>query len=385
MANEAALSGIRVLELADGSAGGFCGKLFAGLGAEVIKSEPPEGDSLRHEGPFPGGRENLNASGAYLNINTGKRSVTIDIKTPEGQALIAKLAAKSDVVLESFEPGYLDSINLGYKALSANHPELIMVSVTPFGQTGPYAHYVANEMIVYAVSGYMSLAGDADREPHKAHGDQAGIHAGYQAALATMCALNARDTITGGKGQHVDVAQIEGAAFLTGGPPHTYILRGEIAVRSGTRLLGGRATNAYPSTLRPCKGGWIHAHSNTRYPEFMADLMGEELNAPHLLKEPHGNADEIDAIMDKWLAQYDKWEVVRLAQAKRLHFTEVMTPGEVLDDPAYEEREFWYRYELPGVGPIRQPGPVVRFAGTPWKNAPAPALGADNAEILAGV
>lgn len=377
-----ALQGLRVLELADGVAGAFCGKLLAGLGAQVTKFEPPEGDALRFAGPFPGNAPNPNASGAYLHLNTAKRSVTLDLDTATGQAICARLAAEADLIVETYAPGYLDSIDLGYERLAAQHPELVMVSITPFGQSGPYRDYAANELVAYAASGYMSLTGDPDREPHKAYGEQTAIHAGYQAALAAIAAILARDV--SGCGQRIDVSQTDAAAFLSGGgAPNAYITRGEIARRSGTRLNGGQAHSMYPSTLRPCKDGWIHAHTNTRYPELMGEMMARpRLNDPEVLATPTGHADEIDAIMDEWLAQYDKWEVVRRAQAMRLHFTEVMTPAEVLADEAYRDRDFWFTYDHPEAGRIMQPGPVVRLGGTPWIDAPAPALGEHNIEVL---
>ena len=379
-----ALSGLRVLELSDGIAGAFCGKMFAGLGAEVIKIEPPEGDPLRFAGPFPGKVPNLDASGSYLHFNTAKRSVTIDLATTTGQLIFAQLAAEADLIIETCAPGYLDSIDLSYERLAAEHPGMVMVSITPFGQNGPYRDYVANELVVYAASGYMSLTGDPDREPHKAYGEQTAIHAGYQAALAAIAAIVSRNA--SGSGQRIDVSQAEAASFLSGGgAPNAYLVRGEVARRSGTRLNGQQPHASYPSTLRPCKDGWIHAHANVRYPELMGEMMERpELNTPEILATPAGHADEIDAIMDGWLAQYDKWEVVRRAQAQRLHFTEVMTPAEVLEDGAYRERDFWFTYEHPDAGLIMQPGPLVRLTGTPWVDSPAPTLGEHNSEILSG-
>ena len=378
-----ALQGLRVLEVGEGTGVAFCGKLFAGLGAEVTKIEAPAGDALRYAGPFPDGTPNPDVSAAYLNLNTAKQGVTLDLQSASGVGIFAHLAAEADVIIEGFAPGHLDSLGLGYERLSESNAGLVLVSITPFGQDGPYRDYLANELVVYAASGYMSLAGDPDREPHKAYGEQTAIHAGYQGALAAIAAITARDA--SGVGQWIDVAQAEAAAFLSGGgSPAAYILRGEIAKRSGARLNGQQAHSNYPSTFRPCAdGGWIHAHGNFRYPQLMGEVMDPRLNDPEILKTPHGHADEIDAIMDEWLAQYDKWEVVRRAQAARLHFTEVMTPAEVLSDGAYVERDFWFTYHHPEAGDVMQPGPMVRMSATPWTNAPAPSLGEHNAAVLA--
>jgi crotonobetainyl-CoA:carnitine CoA-transferase CaiB-like acyl-CoA transferase len=379
-----ALQDFSVLDLSSGVAGGFCTKLLSGFGADVIKIEPLGGEALRDQGPFPNDQPDKNASAAFLQLNTAKRSVTVNLDTETGRKLLRELAARVDVIVESFAPGYLDGIGAGYADLSAEHPDLVMVSISPFGQDGPYRDYVANELVVYAVSGYLSITGDPDREPHKAYGEQTAIHAGYQSALATVAALVARDVI--GRGQHVDVSHAEAAAFLVGGrPPDAYRTRGVIARRNGARLIGGQPTAPYPSTMRPCKDGWVHVHTNYRYPELMGEMMEEPgLNDPEVLATPTGHADEIDEIVDEWLAQYDKWEVVRIAQANRQHFTEVMTPAEVLNDEAYRERDFWFTYTHPTAGEITQPGPVVRLSETPWVNAPAPALGEHNAEVLSG-
>lgn len=375
-----ALDGLRIIELGAETATAFCGKLLAGLGAEVIKVEPPGGDPARFAGPFPAGEASPNASGAFLQLNTGKRSLTLDIEAPTGQALLRRLVATADAVIESHAPGYLDGLGLGHDALARDNRRLVTVSVTPFGQTGPYRDYLANELIVFAASGYMSLAGDPDREPHKAWGEQVGLHGGYHAALAVMTAITAREAT--GEGQSVDISLMDAAAFLSSGAPHGYILRGEVALRSGNRLTGQRPSAQYPSTLRPCKDGWIHAHGNARYPQLMGDFFeSPRLNEPEVIAAQHGHADEIDAIMDAWLAQYDKWEVVRRAQASRLHFTEVMTPAEVLVDPAYAERGFWFEYDHPEAGHVVQPGPIVRLAETPWVDTPAPDLGAQNRTI----
>jgi crotonobetainyl-CoA:carnitine CoA-transferase CaiB-like acyl-CoA transferase len=375
-----ALEGLRVIDLSNGVAGAFCGKLLAGFGADVIKVEPPEGDPLRDAGPFPNDLPNPNASGAYLQMNTAKRSVTLDIETDTGRRLLRDLVERADVLVESYAPGYLDVLGLDYQTLSRDRQELVMVSISAFGQDGPYRDYLGTELVVYAASGYMSLTGDPDREPHKAYGEQTAIHAGYQAALAIAAALVSRDGE--GPGQQIDIAQADAAAYLTGAGPHAYILRGEIAERSGTRLVGATPGSPYPSTCRPCKDGWIHAHGNNRYPEFLGDLMGNpRLTDREVLETPRGHADEIDAIMDEWLSNHDRWEVVQLAQEKRLHFTEVMTPVEVLADEAYREREFWFTYQHPDAGEITLPGPFVRATETPWTNGPAPALGEHNAEV----
>lgn len=377
-----ALGSFRVLDLSTGTAGGFCTKLLAGFGADVIKAEPPSGDTLRDRGPFPGDVPDRDASAAHLQMNTGKRSITLNLETATGQKILRGLAGRVDVIVESFAPGHLDARGVGYEALAAENPGLVLLSITPFGQTGPYRDYQGGELVAYAAGGYLSITGDPDREPHKAWGEQTAIHTGYQSALAISAALVARDA--SGQGQHIDVSHAEAAAFLVGGAPASaYRDHGTVAKRNGARLIGRPPTAPYPSTFRPSKDGWVHVHSNFRYPEILGQVVGSErLNEPEVLARQQEHADEIDEVVDAWLAQYDKWEAVRIAQANRLHFTEVLTPAEVMEEPAYRERAFWFTYTHPTAGEVTQPGPLIRFAETPWVNVPAPALGEHTAEVL---
>ena len=347
-----------------------------------MKIESPSGDPLRHQGLFPNDAPDPDASAPFLHFNTGKRGVTLDIETATGQRLFSELAQTADVVIETFQPGYLDRLEIGYTALSASHPEIVMVSITPFGQEGPYSMYSANELVLYAMSGYMSVSGEPDREPHKAHGEQLATHAGYQAALACLVAVTNRDLR--GNGQHVDVAQVEAGAFLCSSTsPNAFRPTQKAPRRNGARLMARAAEFQYPSTLRPCKDGWVHVHANTRHPELLSELMDSpRLRDPEVLATPTGHADEIDAIMDEWLSHHDKYEVVRRAQSMHLHFTEVLTPQEVLDDEAHKVRDYWFTYEHPSAGTITQPGPLVRMSATPWVSSAAPALGEHNIDVF---
>jgi crotonobetainyl-CoA:carnitine CoA-transferase CaiB-like acyl-CoA transferase len=376
-----ALEGLRMLDVTTGSFG-YAGKLLAGLGADVIKVEPPDGDPVRGWPPFAGDEADRELSARHLHLNSGKRSVTIDLDCDEGRALLRRLVRESDVLLESFAPGYLAERRLGYDDLTRERPDLVMTSITHFGQDGPYADYSGSEIVSVALGGYLKLTGDPDREPVKPYDELVTQQAALHAAVATMTGLFERDA--SGEGDHFDVAAIDAALFLLGGPAQTYYFDGEVTQRNGTRLLNPAPVRPYPSTVRPCKDGYVHAHLSYRHPDLMAVMM-EDPGIDELMDTPMGNADAIDERMDRWLAQYDKFEVVRRAQEMRLPFTEVLTPAEILHDEHLEERDFFVEVEHPRAGPVRQPGAPALMTATPWRTERAPLLGEHTGEVLGEV
>ncbi len=375
------LAGIRVLELTGGPSVSYCTKLLAGLGAEVIKIESPAGDICRHSGPFPGDVPDPETSGLFLHLNTGKRSVRLDIERPEARALLKRLLAETDVMVEGYAPGALTALGLGYEALAAEFPRLIVTSITPFGQDGPYAQYLGAEIVTYALGGYLMLTGSPEREPLKSYSTQIEFQAGLQGLFGTMVALTGREA--DGRGDWVDVSAMEAATFLLGGPAQVCALTGEIRIRNGTRLIGLVPRYFYPSTLRPCRDGYVHAHTNVRHPELMSVLMElPRLAEAEMLETAAGHADEIDALMDEWLAGHDRREVVARAQELRVPFTEVFRPDEVLADPHHAERGAFVELDHPVAGRLTQPGPAVQFAATPWRVERAPMLGEHTDEVL---
>jgi crotonobetainyl-CoA:carnitine CoA-transferase CaiB-like acyl-CoA transferase len=374
-----ALAGLRVVEFAEGVAGPYCGKLLAGLGAEVVKVESPSGDRSRHEGPFPGDKPDPNRSGLFLHLNTGKRSVVMDDHASSNPDLLNDLLAGADVVILGREHAQAPQSLFGPCELRQRFPGLVVTCVTPFGLSGAYADYGASEIICYALSGYMMLTGDPEREPIKAYGTLLEYQAGAQAALGTMAALLARDS--SGEGQVVDTSVMEAGTFLLGGAEQHAHFYGRVVRRNGTRLIGTIAEHPYPSTIRPCKDGYVHCHSNNRYRDLLGAMVPHpRLLDPGVLAEMTGHADEIDTILDAWLADKTREEVVETAQAFRLPFTEVYRPGEVARDPRHRERRSFVEVEHPAAGKIVQPGAPFRMEKTPWITQPAPALGQHQAE-----
>lgn len=376
----AALDGLRVLELTSGTFD-YTGKLLAGFGSDVVKVEPPGGDEIRYQDPFVGGQEDPELSGRHLHMNTGKRSIVLDLDEVADRQRLVKLLDEFDILVESFPPGYLAKRGLGYDELSRVRDDLIYVSISYFGKDGPYAQFQGSEIVAEALSGYLRLTGDPDREPVKSYDNLVEQQAALHAAVAIMAAVTHRDV--SGEGDYLDVAVVEASMFLLGGPAQAYATTGIVAKRNGTRLLGTLPELFYPSCIRPCKGGYVHVHTNTRHPDMMGVLMEiSELNEPDVLATPMGHADLIDELMDRWLSQHDKFEVVRQAQEMRVPFTEVLTPLELTKDRHLEERGFFQDVEHPHAGVIRQPGAPGMLTGTPWVTTRAPLLGEHQEELL---
>jgi crotonobetainyl-CoA:carnitine CoA-transferase CaiB-like acyl-CoA transferase len=376
----AALDGLRVLDLTSGTFN-YAGKLLAGFGADVVKVEPPGGDPIRYQAPFVTGEEDLELSGRHLHMNTGKRSVVLNLDDAADQGRLVGLLKDYDIMIESYPPGYLAARGLGYQTLSQARGDLIYASISFFGQDGPYAHYAGAEIVAEALSGYLRLTGDPDREPVKSYDNLAEQQTALQAAVAIMTAVTQRELT--GEGDYLDLAVFEAAMFLLGGPAQLYISTGIVAKRNGTRLLGMSPEVFYPSCIRPCKGGYVHVHTNTRHPDLMGTLMGvPELNDLEIMATPMGHADKIDELMDRWLSQHDKFEVVEMAQAMRLPFTEVLTPLELINDSHLQARGFFQEVEHPRAGVIRQPGAPGMMTGTPWVTRRAPLLGEHQEEVL---
>lgn len=218
--SDGALSDLKIIELAEMVAGPFCAKVMADLGAEVIKIERPgEGDGARRRGPFPHQEPHPECSTLFLYLNTNKRGVTLNLlNTQEGARLFRELIKTADILIETTPPGALPALNLGYEALSTVNPRLIVSSISPFGQTGPYKAYKGYDLNCYQFSGigyetpFNQVTDPATQPPLKAAGEQGDFLAGWTAAAAIMSAVHWRHLT--GKGQHIDMAEIEAAANM---------------------------------------------------------------------------------------------------------------------------------------------------------------------------
>ena len=407
MTDVAALSDLRVLDLA-GDIGLYATKLLADLGADVIRIEPPDGDPARKIGPFFHDDQSADRSLYFFNLNTSKRSITLDITRPEGRALFEKLVAKSDVVVETFEPGYLDSLGLGYDALTKIKPDIILTSVTGFGQDGPHAHYKTADIVGVAMSGMMTLAGDKADPPNMPFGYQGYIGAGIQAACGTMMAVVHRDNT--GEGQHVDVSMQEALSINQETAMQTYDMTGNVRQRTGAR--GALPIDVAGIGVYECSDGEVFAYLGTPGGApwtVMLDWMTREGMADDLNEEPYigvirqlnlryltslvGEPDKLPErlkvlahlyeVFSKFCASMSKWTLYEEGQKQRLMFGIVSTPEDLVKNPQLEARRWLQDVHHDHLdATLRYAGPPYRLSETPWAIRRRPPLpGEHNIDI----
>ncbi len=374
---------IRVLEVAGSVSGPFAGKLFADYGADVLKVEPPGGDPARHHGPFKDDIPNPEASGLFLHLNTNKRSVTLNLEEEAGRDIFRRLAADADIIIEDFRPGQMDEWGIGYEALSRDHPGLVMASITPFGQTGPWRDYLGSELTLQAMGGPLHTNGSPHREPIKLGGFVAHYHAGIAAGLG---ALLARFRVEmGGDGDHIDQAVYEAQAgfrdrrtvYLTGASYTGFAARRQAA--------GARTANG----VRPAQDGYVNIYAGgTKHFLPFLDVIGR----PDLKEHPDATkalheyspeyAAEVESAWMQWLMERPKRESVALTQAVGLLGGAVLGMDDLLSDPHYRGRGVWETIEHPVAGTFEYPGRQLLLSETPRQQARrAPLLGEHNVEV----
>lgn len=377
------LSGLRVVELAGGISGPYAGKILGGFGADVVKVEPPGGDVARRWGPFAG--EADPESGAlHLHLGTNKRSIVADLAgSEEDRELVRRLAASADIVIEAFPPGTLEGWGLGFEELRRRNPRLVLTSITPFGQTGPYAHHVGEEIVYYAMGGAMSATGVEEREPVKLGGDIVQYQCGNLAAMISIAALM---TVEGGAdGIHVDLAQLESQAgsidrrttFLL-----NYAYTGRDAEREGTSRLSPAPVGIYPVA-----DGYVQIITIPAWiPRMLATIDDPELaeiySAADWMVDPTV-PERSDEVLYPWLLTRSKQEVAAAAQEHRWAVTPVNQPREVVRDPHFAARGFFVDVDHPVVGTVRQPNAPLRMPDGWVIDRPAPLLNQHAEEIRA--
>ena len=370
---------LKVLDLTHHVAGPYCTKLFAGFGADVIKVERPvTGDGMRSVGPFVHSREHREMSIPFLWLNTGKRSLTLDLKNEEGRRILLRLVEWADVVVENFSPGVMTRLKLGYQTLIKVNPAVIMTSISNFGQTGPYRDYKADEIVAYALSGLMRLTGDPARPPLRAGPMIAQYTAGMLAYIATLIALYQRELT--GVGQHIDVSIQEAALDNIEVSVMEYLRLGKVANRTADEHA------LVPWQLFPCRDGHVAIIGGP----IRHWLTGACLfNEPRLLEEPYRHAagriahrDEVKALIQPWLERNAKKDIYHLGQRSRLAFGYLATLDEVYASPQLRARHFWAETVHPVAGSQQYCGPPFRPSDTPWRHGRAPLLGEHNNEIL---
>ena len=378
----------RVLDLS-GPEAVFCGKLLADYGADVIRVEPPGGDPLRSRGPFAGDQEGPDRSLYFLFYNTNKRSITLDLQTEKGRDLFRQLVAQSDVVVESFPVGQMASLGLGYGDLKAINPGIVMASVTPFGQTGPWKDYKSSDLIALAASGFMQITGEPDGPPMRQGNDQSHFPGAQFAAASILAALYYRD-FNGGEGQHIDISLQEALItyYTDAHPALAHMLLGDNVTR-----VGATSTLVIPLGAYPSSDGWISAGIITpREWDNLSEWIYEVTGNEEVLNEAYkgGNQDRapyndiITALVIDFTTRYTSEYLFHEGQRRNLVFIPVNTVSDLLADPQLEASNFWFGIDHPETGTLQYPIGVFDSEEVSPATNPAPTLGQDNQAIYAG-
>jgi len=372
-----ALSGITVLDLTQYIAGPYCTRLLAGFGANVIKIEKPgEGDPARKMGPFLNDEAGLERSGLFLYLNNNKKSVTLDLKSEEGAEIFRGLVKDADIVVESFRPGVMDRLGVGYKDLQKLNPGLVMTSISNFGQTGPYRDYKLNHLIAWGMSGGYYTEGAPGERPVQAGGWITHCIAGVHAAAGAAAALYHRNEE--GRGEHVDISISESMILAPTYPAIVYSYRGDIYNRLGKCYLG----------IMPCRDGYISLNIYVmRHWEMICSFFG----MPELLQDPMfetqvGVNTNVEEAREFFYAKVKDWGKVELFQDGnewRIPIGLIPTTEDILQSPQHKARGFFNEVIHPIIGKVTMPGAPFKMMETPWQQrSPAPLLGEHTEDVI---
>lgn len=398
------LSGYRALDLTD-EKGFLCGKILADLGADVIKVERPGGDPSRNLGPFYHDEPHPEKSLLWWAYNTSKRGITLDLTTKDGRETFLGLVKDSDFVIESFTPGHMAKLGLDYEELYKVNPRIIMVSISGFGQDGPYAHYKAPDIVCMAMSGYMNLLGDPDRPPLRITIPQAYLHAANDAAAGSLIALWYRETT--GLGQWVDVSAQECMAWQTFNNYVYWDFEGLNRCRGGP--FGSLPSGQIMPAVFACKDGYVLLTAGRgrdgRRTRRLVEWMEEQGMADDLLRETDWETNpsvtglsekEREQLIEQALERTRSFEPFLLSKTKKELFEQAISRGilmapinsiqDVVQEEHYRARGFWQTIEHPEVGDkITYPGAPFIAPDNPYRiRKRAPLIGEHNDEILRG-
>jgi len=398
-ARDGLLRPFRVLDLTD-ELGFLCGKILGDLGAEVIKIERPGGDPARNLGPFFGGRPDPAKSLYWFAFNNNKRGITLNLESERGREIFRELLKKADFAIESFVPGYLDRLGIGYAASSRINPRLVFTSITPFGQTGPCSRFRASDIEIMAMSGCMSLTGDPDRPPLRISFPQSYQWTGSYAAGGTLVAHLHRER-TGG-GQQVDVSA-QSCLLWALSHAHTFWdLNRQLEKRAGSFMTGRSITGARMRVFWPCKDGYLNfiiygGEAGKKTNQALIDWMDSKGMAPEFLKKKEWSSFNIAQVTQEEIDEMEA-PIARFFEGitKRDFFAEVIkremlgypvaTVEEIFHDPQLKARGFWQKIEHKELGvSLLYPGPFAKFSEAPCGiRRRAPLIGEHNEEIYCG-
>ena len=383
---QVALDSVRVLELTDGIAGPYCAKMLADFGAEVIRVDPPSPSAQ----PYPEINE-AERKARHLHLNTNRKSVTLDLELERGREVLLDLALNCDVIVESMRPGMVEGLGISYERLSHSRPDIVMTSVTPFGQDGPYSQWNYTELTLFAMTGAMHREGLPNRYPLKYGGEIAQYFAGTTAAAVTMGAL-AGVALTG-VGDWIDISILEAMA----GHPHqigrrapfAYSGENDLRIEPRTSAAGGREPYAV-GTFR-CKDGYVSfLPLGPRMWPNIAQMIGQ----PELREDPRfittqdrsDNRLELERTFQDWLDQHNRMEIFDAAQKAGIPGGPVLEALEAADNEHFRERDYFQRIDHPEQGTHSYTGLPFRLSDAPISPpSSAPLLGEHSRKILTGL
>lgn len=379
---EMALKGVKVLELGSLIAGPYASALLAQFGADVIKIEPPkEGDPLRKWRTLYDG-----TSLWWYTQSRNKKSVTLDLRSEEGQEIARKLASEADIVIENFRPGTLEKWGLGWDRLSSMNPNLIMVRISGYGQTGPASQRPGFAAIAECMGGLRYVTGYQDRAPVRVGvslGDTLASLYGVVGALMAMHHLK----VNAGKGQYIDVALYEAVFAVMESLVPEYSMTGDVRERTGTALPGITPSNTYV-----CRDGRyvvIAGNGDSIFKRLMAAIGRKDLGEDPKLARNDGrvqNAAMLDNAISEWTAQHGLETILEVMNAASVPCGRVYTAEDIVNDEHYQAREMLQKFELPGGESITLPGIVPKLSATPGKtNWLGPSLGQHTQEVLKSI
>ncbi len=389
------LSTCRVIDLCD-QRGQFCGKVLADLGADVIKVEPPGGDPARRIGPFYHNNPDLENSLFWFAYNNNKRGITLNIETKEGQEIFKRIVHGADFVIESFPVGYLGKYGLGYSDLRTVNPRIIMTSITPFGQTGPYKDYKASDIVGLAMGGLAYITGTPEGPPLQISSPQAYLLAAANAAAATMIAHYHREKT--GLGQYVDVSMQACVAGVLANAVPTWLLSNVIIKRQGPFMVG-RQGNVKIRLLWQCKDGYvifgvIGGRFGEKTNQQVAEWIKDEGMAPDFFKEIDWAALDmerqtqdaqyrIEEVIARYFVKYTKAELYDKALQASIMLCPLSSCKDNYENAQLRAREYWVNIEHSELGDvIAYPGAFIKASKTPCSlRHRAPFIGEHNEEI----
>ena len=370
-----ALEGLRVLDFSQVGAGPACGMLLGDLGADVVKVEAPGGDIGRKLGPPWQEGESV----VSMSFNRNKRSIVLDLKKPDGVATARRFASRADVVLESFRPGVMDKLGLGYARLSEDHPRLVFCSVSAYGQSGPWRDKPGVDGIIQAVSGLMSLIGEEGAPPMKVQTPAADVTTGFLATIAVLAALRERDR--SGRGQHLDVSLYNSALMLQQSALASYLSDREKPQRSGSAAPYSAPNEAYPT-----KDGWIQigAYHEDRWKKF-CEVLGLEAREEFSTNPKRvANRKNLNAAITARLSDKTTAEWLPLLEAADIICGPIADYDEVVRSPQLAHNGVIVEMQHPTAGTVRMPGFAVGNRDAQSRvRRPPPRIGEHAREVLA--